>query len=153
MYGKSLPALDLPLIQRRIYVMNKWIGLAVVLVLVLLIGAGLFLSGRKGVGVTYEGVLPGADCVGLKTELTLYQNGTYFLKETYLATWDGDKTFTSTGKWQKRASQGRAIIQLNFDKPKDIYNFLQKDADHLVVIDKEMKMIDCPMNMTLAKKK
>lgn len=99
------------------------------------------------------GVLPGADCAGLKTELTLYQNGSYFLRETYLATRDGDKTFTSAGKWQKRASRGRAVIQLNYDKPQEIYNFLQKDPEHIVVIDKEMNQIDCPMNLTLTKKK
>ncbi|MFA4844300.1 MAG: copper resistance protein NlpE [Candidatus Margulisiibacteriota bacterium] len=130
--------------------MPKWSwGIAA---LVLILGVGFFIFNGQGSGTTYEGVLPGADCAGLKTELTLYPNGTYFLKETYLATRDGDKTFTSIGKWQKHASQGRAVIQLNYDKPQDIYNFLQKDADHIVVIDKELKMIDCPMNLTLGKK-
>jgi len=105
-----------------------------------------------GTTTTYVGILPGADCAGLKTELTLYQDGTYFLRETYLATRDGDKAFTSSGRWQKIRSGKRDIIQLNYDKPQEIYNFLQKDADHIVVIGKEMHDIDSPMNMTLGRK-
>ncbi|MFA5112897.1 MAG: copper resistance protein NlpE [Candidatus Margulisiibacteriota bacterium] len=133
--------------------MNKWLGLALILLIVICLGLGFFFINRKEPGTTYEGVLPGADCAGLKTELTLYQDGTYFLKETYLATRDGDKTFTSAGKWQTVKFGKYEIIQLNYNKPQEIYNFRQKDADHLVVVDKELKMIDCPMNLTLSRKK
>jgi copper homeostasis protein (lipoprotein) len=135
--------------------MNK--KLLALLAILLLITAGFIvwprIAGHARALATYEGILPGADCAGLKTELTLYQDGSYFLRETYLATRDGDKTFTSTGKWQKRLSKGRAVIRLNYDKPQDVYNFLQKDADHIVVIDKEMRDIDCPMNLMLSRKK
>ena len=59
---------------------------------------------RLLVGV-FEGVLPCADCEGIRTELTLYQdvanadNNSYILKETYLGVNTGDTTFTSKGKW------------------------------------------------------
>jgi copper homeostasis protein (lipoprotein) len=132
--------------------MYKWIGL-VILLIVLLLAIGFFFFNGKKMGTTYEGILPGADCAGLKTELTVFEDGSFFLKETYLATRDGDKTFTSSGKWQKRASKGRAIIQLNYDKPKEVYNFMVKDADHLVVIDRQMRQIDAPINLTLTRKK
>lgn len=99
--------------------------------------------------IFYEGILPCADCSGLKTELTLYNNGTYYLKETYLATRDGDKAHTSSGKYQRIKSRGRNIVQLNYDKPQEIYNFLVLDNDHLRVLDKELNEIDTPMNMTL----
>ncbi len=42
----------------------------------------------------YEGVLPAADCPGIKTTLTLYTNGTYQLQEEYL---ERDASFTQTG--------------------------------------------------------
>ena len=102
---------------------------------------------------TYVGILPCADCSGLKTELTLYANGTYYLKETYLATRDGDKSYTSYGKYQRIKSRGRDIVQLNYDKPQEIYNFIAPDDDHLRVLDKELNEIDTPMNMTLDRKK
>ncbi|MDD5382405.1 MAG: copper resistance protein NlpE, partial [Candidatus Margulisbacteria bacterium] len=107
---------------------------------------------EPGSTTTYEGILPGADCAGLKTELTLYKDNTYFLKETYLATRDGDKTYTSFGRWQKIKSGQRDVIQLNYDKPKEIYNFLQMDPDTIVVIDKELHAIDCPMSLSLKRK-
>jgi uncharacterized lipoprotein NlpE involved in copper resistance len=131
--------------------MLKWVGWLIVLLLVL--GVGFFVANGKGPGTTYEGTLPGADCAGLKTELTLYQNGSYFLRETYLATRDGDKTFTSAGKWKTVKAGKRDFIQLNYDKPQETYNFLHKDAEQLVVVDKQLKMIDCPQNLTLARKK
>ena len=42
----------------------------------------------------YEGVLPAADCPGIKTTLTLYTNGTFQLQEEYL---ERDASFTQTG--------------------------------------------------------
>ena len=102
---------------------------------------------------SYEGILPCADCSGLKTELTLYKNGTYYLKETYLATRDGDKSYTSSGKYRRIKDRGREIVQLNYDKPEEIYNFIAPDDDHLRVLDKQFNEIDTPMNMTLTRKK
>ncbi|MDD4178976.1 MAG: copper resistance protein NlpE [Candidatus Margulisbacteria bacterium] len=136
--------------------MKKLIGIILVIVVILAVGFFVFNSKpAKPLLVAYEGVLPGADCAGLKTELTLYKDNTYFLRETYLATRDGDKTYTSSGKWQALKSGKHEIIQLNYDKPQDIYNFLQKDADHLEVVGKDLKQIDIPatMNLTLTKKK
>jgi copper homeostasis protein (lipoprotein) len=133
--------------------MNRLTVRTAILTIIFFLGAGIYLYNLKMPSTTYEGILPGADCAGLKTELTLYKDHTYYLKETYLATRDGDKTFTSAGRWQKIESGQRGVIQLNYDKPQELYNFLQKDADHIVVIDKELKMIDSPMNLTLTKKK
>jgi uncharacterized lipoprotein NlpE involved in copper resistance len=108
---------------------------------------------QPGSETAYEGVLPGADCAGLKTELTLYKDNTYFLKETYLATRDGDKTYTSFGRWQKIRSGQRDFIQLNYDKPQETYNFLINSADHLQVVDKQLRLIPSPMNLSLTRKK
>jgi len=136
--------------------MKKFIGLILVVAVILAVGF-FVLNSRpaKPLLAAYEGVLPGADCAGLKTELTLYKDNTYYLRETYLATRDGDKTYTSAGKWQIVKSGKREIIQLNYNKPQDIYNFFQKDADHIEVVGKDLKRIDIPstMNLTLGRGK
>ncbi|KPJ65321.1 hypothetical protein AMJ44_10485 [candidate division WOR-1 bacterium DG_54_3] len=103
--------------------------------------------------ISYVGILPCADCSGLKTELTLYANGTYFLRETYLATRYGDRAYNSFGKYKRIKNRGREIVQLNYNKPEEIYNFIAPDDDHLRVLDKEFNEIDTPMNMKLTRKK
>ncbi len=102
--------------------------------------------------VYYMGILPCADCSGLKTELTLYANGTYFLRETYLATRYGDQAHTSFGKYKRIRNRGRGIVQLNYDKPQEVYNFIAPDDDNLRVLDKQLNEIDTPMNMTLKRR-
>jgi uncharacterized lipoprotein NlpE involved in copper resistance len=53
----------------------------------------------------YAGVLPCADCAGIRTELRLYaeqpsgQAVRYELTETYLGTRDGDRMFEREGRW------------------------------------------------------
>ncbi len=131
--------------------MNRW--LIVLLVLVAVVAANVYLLERGPSSVTYLGVLPGADCAGLKTELTLFRNHTYFLRETYLATKDGDITYTSTGKWQTVRPAKSEIIQLILGKPGEFYNFLKKDADHLLVVGQDMRPIDSPMNLMLTRQK
>ena len=130
--------------------MSKWAGLVLILVLVLCLGFGFFFISRKGAGVIYEGVLPGADCAGLKTELTLYENNTYYLKETYLATRDGDKTFTSFGRWR---TLPKDIIQLDFDQPGKETNYRILPNSNLCLIGKDLKAIDCPFNLILELRK
>lgn len=127
----------------------------IVLALVLILGTGLLIYSRMVWETTYVGILPGADCAGLKTELTLYSNNTYFLRETYLATRDGDKIYNSSGNWEKIKSGDRTIIQLKYDNPQEVYNFCQKDADHLLVVDKDLREIPIPtnVNLSLTKKK
>src|SRR5262245_27619507 len=54
----------------------------------------------------FTGTLPCADCPGIRTELTLNapaspggDQGTYTLRQTYLGTPDGDRTFDTGGRW------------------------------------------------------
>ena len=60
---------------------------------------------------TYKGVLPCADCEGIKTELELNSDKTYEIKETYLAKGDG-KPFESKGSFQFD-SKNSSIIELD----------------------------------------
>ena len=54
---------------------------------------------------TYQGIIPCADCEGIKTEITIKYDLTYVIKTIYLGKADG-KTFEKTGRfvWDKTGS-------------------------------------------------
>lgn len=54
---------------------------------------------------SYSGVLPCADCSGLKTSLFLQQDGTYILQEVYQGSKEGDQSFASYGHWARTANK------------------------------------------------
>ncbi len=94
----------------------------------------------KKILAVYEGVLPCADCQGIRTELTLFDGDfTYRLVETYLGTPDGDRTVESDGRWSLLRPDRRdpevAIYQLRPDEPGDVRNFL-------VVDDQQIRQLD-----------
>lgn len=113
------------------------------------------------VGV-FEGVLPCADCAGIKTELTLYQdvanadNNSYILKETYLGVNTGDTTFTSKGKWDIlkgiKTDKEADVFFLNYDRPDESKYYLKEDEATIVMLDKEQNRIQSSLNYTLKKK-
>ena len=49
--------------------------------------------------VSYEGVLPCADCPGIATRINLWDDGVFHMQRTYLDTSDGDQTFFLLGRW------------------------------------------------------
>ncbi len=116
---------------------------------------------RMLIGV-FEGVLPCADCEGIKTELTLYQdvanadNNSYVLKETYLGINTGDTTFTSKGKWDIvkgiKTDEEADVIFLNYDRPDESKYYLKEDEATIVMLDKEQNRIQSSLNYTLKKK-
>ena len=110
----------------------------------------------------YEGVLPCADCEGIKTELTLFQdvanaeNNSYILKETYLGVNTGDTTFISKGKWDIlkgiKTDKEAAVFFLNYDRPDESKYYLKEDEATIVMLDKEQNRIQSSLNYTLKKK-
>lgn len=116
---------------------------------------------RTFIGV-FEGVLPCADCEGIKTELTLYQdvanadNNSYILKETYLGINTGDTTFTSKGKWDVlkgiKTDKEASVFFLNYDRPDESIYYLKEDEATIVMLDKEQNRIQSSLNYTLKKK-
>ncbi|MFT3705895.1 MAG: copper resistance protein NlpE [Agriterribacter sp.] len=112
----------------------------------------------------FQGVIPCADCEGIRTELTLYQdaanseNNTYTLTETYLNTKNktGDTTFSSTGKWDiLRGIKGDAtatVYFLNYDEPEEARYFLKKSETTITLLDKEQHVISTALNYSLEKK-
>lgn len=114
--------------------------------------------------VVFEGTLPCADCGGIKTKLTLYQNKpknqyTYSLQEVYLGQ-GSDKTFETNGIWNalKGTQQDpKAIVyQLSVqnDDPEDsdVINYLVIDKSTIKLIDDEMNEFDSKSNYILTKK-
>lgn len=110
----------------------------------------------------FEGVIPCADCGGIKTELTLYQdianseNNTYTLKETYLGGKTGDTTFTSTGKWDvlkgTPTDKDAVVYFLNYEEPDDARYFLKQSDSAIIILDKDQKIIATNLNYTLKKR-
>ncbi|NNP68821.1 copper resistance protein NlpE [Acinetobacter sp. Ac_5812] len=85
---------------------------------------------------TYKGVLPCADCEGIKTELELNLDKTYELKETYLGKGDG-KAFESKGSFTFD-SKNTSIIEL--DKAGDGRKYFVAEG-YLKALDTEGKEI------------
>lgn len=112
----------------------------------------------------YEGILPCADCEGIKTTLTLFQNNlkkqyTYMLQEKYLGQ-DNDKTFETTGNWSAlkgtQQDPNAIVFQLSIqnDDPEDsdVINYLVVDKNTIKLIDEEMNEFESKLNYTLSKK-
>lgn len=105
---------------------------------------------------SYAGTLPCADCEGIKTELSVYSDNTYVLKETYLGKGDG-KPFESTGKLNTERGYEKdndaTVYVLDYDKPGEeryFVRFTGKDKK-LVMLDKQRKMIKTKLNYSLDK--
>ena len=113
--------------------------------------------------VIYEGTLPCADCEGIKTKLTLYQNKsknqyTYKLQEVYLGQ-GNDKTFETYGKWNAlkgtQQDPNAIVFQLSVqnDDPEDgdVVNYLVVDKNTIKQIDDEMNEFESKSNYSLTK--
>jgi len=112
----------------------------------------------------YEGTLPCADCNGIKTTLTLFQNKsknqyTYRLHEIYLGT-DNDKTFDTYGKWNAlkgtqedpKAIVYQLSIQNEDPEDSDVINYLVINNNSVKLIDDEMNVFETKANYTLIRK-
>ena len=99
--------------------------------------------------LTFEGLLPCADCPGLKTELVLtpkgegWAEGTYRLTETYLER--GGPTVT-TGEWTTLRGDAvdpdATVYQLDPDKPHGSRYFLRVGQDEAIrTLDGDMKTL------------
>ncbi|HPE75736.1 MAG TPA: copper resistance protein NlpE N-terminal domain-containing protein [Draconibacterium sp.] len=75
---------------------------------------------------TYQGILPCADCEGLKTQLVLNENLTYSLKTSYLGKEDNIFETKGTFSWDKSGSK---ITLDNFEK--QVYQVGENKLFHL----------------------
>ena len=107
----------------------------------------------------YSGMLPCADCSGIRIELTLdtaparNQPGIYELKQTYEGTRDGEKTFTQRGTWtvSRGSDKNRraTVYELDGDKPDQRQYFLRANENTLRLLDRQKREIPPHVPQTL----
>ncbi|MCO5240253.1 MAG: copper resistance protein NlpE [Chitinophagaceae bacterium] len=110
----------------------------------------------------FEGVLPCADCEGIRMELTLYQdianadNNNYILKETYLGVNTADTVFTSKGSWGIikgiKTDKEASVFVLNYDSPDESRYFLKENDSTIVMLDQDQNKINSALNYSLHKR-
>lgn len=112
----------------------------------------------------YEGVLPAADCPGMKYQLHLCnrvqsEEGRFLLYITYIEAENGkDRTYTYMGKRKVLhgipADKNATVWQLVSDCEPDVYNLLcEKNAHVLTFITKDFEKIQSDLNYSLHKKR
>jgi predicted secreted protein len=118
------------------------------------------LAGTPGV-TRYEGILPCADCGGIRHELVLTQDAktgepqTYDLVETYLGSMsnDGERAVTSKGQWSvaKGGSDGAmTIVRLDGGgKAESARSFERVSETELRLLDREQKRIQSEQPLSL----
>jgi len=107
----------------------------------------------------FKGVLPCADCAGIRTELRLYANPAsgqplhYESTQTYMGTRVGNRTVESTGRWtifRGSATDREAIVyQLDFDRPGMEQNFLKVGEGELRLLDRHQQEIPLSVSHSL----
>jgi predicted secreted protein len=99
----------------------------------------------------FSGVLPCADCAGIRIALRLYaerpsgQPTRYESTETYLGTRDGDRTFERMGRWTilrgSATDSDATVYQLDYDRPGVERNFLVLGAAELRLLGRDQREI------------
>jgi len=100
---------------------------------------------------TFTGILPCADCAGIRTDLSLYSEQPggeptrYAMRQTYIGTRQGDRTFESGGRLTvKRGSASEpdaTVYQLDSGKPEGQRNFVRAGENELRLLDREQREI------------
>jgi len=106
----------------------------------------------------YEGMLPCADCEGIRTLLKLENSPekrerAYELTETYLGTDEGDREFVSKGIYEVvyglENEPGAMAIRLLDDSSNVVKSFRQDKEGKLHLLDREEKPLGSELNYTL----
>ena len=108
----------------------------------------------------YEGILPAADCPGIKYQLHIRHrehsgDGHFLLRMTYLEAEDGkDAVYNHMGRrYTQRGiptDPDAVVWQLVTDNGKDAYNFLyDAQKQTLTLLDRQLKPINTGLNYTL----
>ncbi|MCC9134950.1 copper resistance protein NlpE [Pontibacter silvestris] len=104
---------------------------------------------------TYVGVIPCADCEGIRMELILNKDKTFSLKQTYKGEAKGKNNLEVKGKWfaAKGNSQNPSavIIQLIPAGNHDPAYFRQVSKTRIKMLDRQQNEIKSKQNYTLEK--
>jgi hypothetical protein len=109
---------------------------------------------ETGGWVRFEGILPCAGCDGIKTELTLYNDGLrYTVKERYLGPGSPKRDFESEGLWTTLRGHGEdpdaTVFELDYDKPGRERHFLRLSDDEIRLTDLDEKKLRKKVNLIL----
>ena len=98
---------------------------------------------------TYSGVLPCADCPGIRYTLNLWPDGVFFLRMTYLGKGRGEGgSFDNIGVWTLSADGKTLILRAGREAP---MMFAIKSADVIRKLDLEGKEIESRLNYDLVR--
>lgn len=111
----------------------------------------------------FEGLLPAADCPGIRYELFIRHrthsgDGTFLLNLTYLEAKNGkDMTFSYLGRrytLKGSAENENAVVwQCRTDDGSELFNFMvENQSRRLTLLTDDFKRIDSPFNYSLEKK-
>jgi uncharacterized lipoprotein NlpE involved in copper resistance len=84
---------------------------------------------------TYTGVVPCADCEGIRTSLTLFESGSYTLSQEYLG--KGDQPFSENGAFEWDEAGAVITLAPGSDSPR----YYQVGENVLIQLDQEGKRI------------
>ena len=109
--------------------------------------------------LTYEGLLPCADCPGIRYDLTIRSrkhsgDGTFSLSQTYLEAEDGkDATFVTNGKRLTLkgmpGDDNATIWQLVSDNGDEVMNFLCENDSTLTLLGDDFTKAESDLNYSL----
>lgn len=106
---------------------------------------------------TYVGVLPCADCEGIRYKLTLWNqefsgNGTYDMITEYLGTGNPDSVFVTNGSWGtlrgSATDPNATVLQLNMGTDSTM-NFLVDGHERLTLLNDSLQPAITELNYTL----
>jgi uncharacterized lipoprotein NlpE involved in copper resistance len=98
---------------------------------------------------SYGGVLPCASCAGIRTELELRANGSWFMRSTYLGRGD-DATHEAIGSFTLATDSDRVVLRGDREPPRV---FRVADADTLRMLDLDGNEIGSTLNYELRREK
>lgn len=113
---------------------------------------------QSGTWLVYEGILPCADCSGIKTKLEIfidYNNAEppFILHQSYLGGKDSGKTFTKNGMYgtlkETFRNEDATAYELNPYKPDERMYFLRVHNDTLMMLDNNVQEIKSDLNYNL----
>jgi predicted secreted protein len=96
----------------------------------------------------YTGILPCADCAGIRTDLWIYaeppssEASRYGLRETYIGTRDGDRTFERSGRLKvvrgSASDRDATVYQLDTNQSDVRRNFVRAGDAELRLLDRDL---------------
>ncbi|MDH6250919.1 putative lipoprotein NlpE involved in copper resistance [Chryseobacterium sp. H1D6B] len=113
--------------------------------------------GDSAVAVTFSGVLPCADCEGIKTELKLFGDEAYEMTRTFVGDPGSSNNTIEKGRLTLERGFGKDndaslyILNPNDSKNKEYYVILSSNNNELIKLDEDLKIINSSQNYKLQK--